>query len=227
MNDSKRRSGSTISTASTSNETDRSGTAKTSVGTYRKGVADPEDHGKSSLSSMEEGERWGGMTGKEGSSRAADTGMNNIDERRKRLAAAAAAAGGAATRTAAKPGRDSVGIDNVAEAFGLSEEKDGGHRSLGGGSSYVYTSSTSKHHSVSTVGGGSTLGGGYGSSTGVWSGYVEDQHDDLKEASPVIVNPIFGDKSRAVGRQKQRTSTLVPATVTHMGRDPAMASESR
>ncbi|CAN0044529.1 unnamed protein product, partial [Scytosiphon promiscuus] len=181
LNKNKKRNGSANS--STSNETDdRSGTTQAFVGNSKRGRDS--------------------VRRREGSARSKDYNAIKIDKRRKRLAAAA---GGAATGTApagkaAKSAKGTVGIENFAEAFGLREDKEGDNRSLGGGSSYTYESSASKHHSVTTTGGGSALDGGDGSTTGGGGGNTKNEHD-LKQASSVIVNPIFGDKSRAKGRR--------------------------
>lgn len=171
---------------------------------------------------MEQGERRDSTRCKEGIKRVAKNDVDKIGERWKQLAAAA---GGTATETVVTSRKDSVGIDNVAVAFGLREDKEDDNSSLGGGSSYAYESSASKHYSVGTVGSGSAPDGGCGGSAGVCGGNVEDQHH-LKLASSVIVNPIFGDRSRAVGRQPQRKTPAADAAASR-DRDGSMASESR
>ncbi|CAN0338607.1 unnamed protein product [Ectocarpus sp. 12 AP-2014] len=78
--------------------------------------------------------------------------------------------------------------DSVAVEFGLKNDRED--------DTFSYTSSAKTQFSVSVADGGGSNGLGI-----VRDSSEESDDDDLGEASRAIANPIFGDTSRAVGRQ--------------------------
>lgn len=77
----------------------------------------------------------------------------------------------------------------IAVAFGLKKDRED--------DTFSYTSAKTQF-SVSIAGGGGSIASGLGV---VRASSDESDDDDLGEASRAIPNPIFGDTSRAVGRQ--------------------------
>ncbi len=106
-----------------------------------------------------------------------------------------AAAEIATRRQAAALVKDFASVENVSLAFGLQKSRQGGDRSFGDGGPYGYGFSThTTQYSASTAGGGSSRGKADG-----------DEERDLEEASFTIANPLFGDTTRAVGRQPKNS----------------------
>ena len=107
------------------------------------------------------------------------------------VAAAAAAIG--AIRGQSALVKDFARVENVALAFGLRKDRPGEGHSFEEDGSYLCGSSAHTQYSVST-GGGSSVGRRGGT----------DERHDLREASRAIANPLFGDATRAVGRQPKK-----------------------